>query len=235
MNVIRGLRIPPHWGIVLVVCAAALYLAAAVSLTIEAADHDTIDGDMAVATLVQNASAPGLNDVVHSLNWFGKPIPLAVLAGAISLGLLFMRRPWEAFLLLPTTFSHAINWFLKAVAESPRPTAEQVRITDPSSGFGFPSSHTMAVVVFCGIVVYLAWRVIDHRQLRYGIQALALAVVLGICFSRIYSGAHWPSDVLGGVMWGTFYTTIMVVIFHRVRPMPRLRPASQADLARAAA
>jgi undecaprenyl-diphosphatase len=132
-----------------------------------------------------------------------------------------MRRPWEALLVLPTTFSHAINWFLKAAAESPRPTAQHVRITDPSAGFGFPSGHTMATVVFCGVIIYLAWRVIDHRQLRLAVQALAVAVVLGIGFSRIYSGAHWPSDVLGGIMWGAFYTAIMVVIFHRFRPMPR--------------
>jgi len=223
INGYRGLRIPQRWGIVLLVCAVALYLAAAVSLTVEASDHDALEGDVAVATAVQDTSAPGLSTIVHSLNWFGKPIPLAVLAGCISVALVFTRRPWEALLVLPTTFSHAINHFLKVTAESPRPTEQYVRITDPSAGFGFPSGHTMATVVFCCVIAYVAWRVINHRTLRLAVQALAVAIVFGIGFSRIYSGAHWPSDVLGGVMWGMFYTAIMVAIFHRARPMAQCR------------
>lgn len=216
MNQLR--RVPRRWVLVFVALAVVVYLAATVSLTVEASEDATLEGDIAVATAVQRISLPGVDVAVEALNWLGKPIPLAVLAGGIALGLLALRRPAEALLVLPTTFSHAVNWALKQAAESPRPTPDVVRVTDQAHGFGFPSGHTMATVVFCGVVLYLAWRLIPQRTLRLAVQGLALAVVAGMGLARIYSGAHWPSDVLGGVLWGSFYTALLVLLFHRVRP-----------------
>jgi len=37
------------------------------------------------------------------------------------------------------------------------------------------------------------------RQLAWLAYPLAVAVSL----SRVYAGVHWPSDVVGGALWGT--------------------------------
>ena len=92
----------------------------------------------------------------------------------------------------------------------------------------------MATVVFCGVIIYLAWRLISYRPARMVVQFAAAAIVIGICFSRIYSGAHWPSDVLGGYLWGAFYTGAIVLLFHRVQPRSttdRLSSAGQLSTA----
>ena len=188
-------------------------------LSVEAAEEETISGDVMVSNWVQRASIPGVEYLVELLNWIGRPIPLALLTGIVAVGLMSRRRYAEAILVLPTTATHAVNALLKNVIQSPRPTDEYVRIQDQAAGFGFPSGHTMAVVVFCGVIAYLAWRLIEHRRLRYGVHALVALVVIGIGFSRIYSGAHWPSDVLGGYLWGIFYTGLLVLFFHRIQPL----------------
>lgn len=216
---VNWLRLPRHWAVLMIVCALSLYVAATVRLTVEAAEHEILEGDVAVTNTVQDVSAPGVIPIVEFLNWVGRPVPLAVLTVVISVGLFAVRRRAEALLILPTTATHAVNYILKAAAESPRPTPDVVRVTDPASGFGFPSGHTMAIVVFCGVVLYIAWRVIENRPLRLTVQALAVFAILGMGFSRIYSGAHWPSDVLGAYLWGTFYTLILILIFHKVRPL----------------
>ena len=187
-------------------------------LSVEAAEEETMSGDVLVSTWVQQASVPGVEYLVDFLNWIGRPIPLALLTGLVAIGLMSRRRYAEAILVLPATGTHAVNAILKNVIQSPRPTDEQVRIQDQAAGFGFPSGHTMAVVVFCGVIAYLAWRLIERRRYQYAVHAIVVLAIVGIGFSRIYSGAHWPSDVLGGYLWGAFYTSLMVLLFHRMQP-----------------
>lgn len=215
----KWLRMPGYWAVLIIVCSLSVYVAATVRLTVEAAEHDALEGDLMVASTVQNVAAPGVVPVVEFLNWVGKPIPLTVLTVVIAIGLFAVRRRAEALLILPTTATHAINHVLKTAAESQRPTPDVMRVTDPSSGFGFPSGHTMAAVVFCGIVLYLAWHLIENRPLRLLVQSLSVFAILGMGFSRIYSGAHWPSDVLGAYLWGAFYTVLLILVFHKARSL----------------
>jgi undecaprenyl-diphosphatase len=61
--------------------------------------------------------------------------------------------------------------------------------TDPS----FPSDHAAASVAIAVVVV------LAHR--RIGLLVLALAAL--VCVARVYVGAHYPGDVLGGAAIGT--------------------------------
>lgn len=203
----------------LVLFMIAVSIALMVELSIEASETDTLSGDVVVSTWVQRTSLPGVGYLVETLNWIGQPIPLALLTGLVAVGLMSRRRYAEALLVLPATGTHAVNAILKNVVQSPRPTGQDVRIQDHAAGFGFPSGHTMAVVVFCGVIAYLAWRLIERRRYRYAVHAAVALTMVGIGFSRIYSGAHWPSDVLGGYLWGAFYTSLLVVFFHRLQPL----------------
>lgn len=218
---IRSLRQSYGLAGLLTLSVIIVSLVVTVQLSVEASEHETMSGDMLISTWVQRLSIPGVDYLVEILNWIGQPIPLALLAGVLAVALMARRRYAEAILVLPATGTHAVNALLKNVVQSPRPTEQQVRIQDHASGFGFPSGHTMAVVVFCGVIAYLAWRLIERRRYRYIVHAVVALAVVGIGFSRIYSGAHWPSDVLGGYLWGTFYTVALVLLFHRLQPLKR--------------
>ncbi len=89
------------------------------------------------------------------------------------------------------------NFILKNLVARARPwlTVEGlvplVTSSDPNS---FPSGHTCAAFAAAGIW----WRTMPRRWM--GRAALAAAALMG--YSRLYVGAHYPTDVLAGMCMG---------------------------------
>lgn len=83
---------------------------------------------------------------------------------------------------------------LAAVIARPRPIpAEAVTV---ASGGGFPSGHSTASGVAVGFVIWAARRSRSSAAARACI-VLALSWGAAVGLTRVYLGAHWPSDVLG--------------------------------------
>jgi len=72
--------------------------------------------------------------------------------------------------------------------------------------YGFPSGHSMESLVCYLALALVVWRVFGRR---WGTLAVVLAslLVLTIGISRIYLGAHYFSDVVGGYAAGTFWVS----------------------------
>lgn len=68
----------------------------------------------------------------------------------------------------------------------------------PESDFGFPSGHAMLSLALAGAVIILLWRGQISRSRKILTTFLAALFVLGVGFSRLYLGVHFPSDVLAG-------------------------------------
>ena len=109
--------------------------------------------------------------------------------------------------LLPLLFSGYLNTFLKDLLHTPRPTAEQVLfIAVPSNGsYAFPSGHTQNAAVLWS---YLAGH---YRKKALVVAAVVMIPLVGL--SRIYRGAHWPVDVLGGMAIGAALVWLALTIY----------------------
>jgi undecaprenyl-diphosphatase len=129
-----------------------------------------------------------------------------ILAGALVLGFALLRW-WSAlgFGVGVTISGYALaDGLLKRLVARPRPTADLVRLYRPDVGFSFPSATSLAALVACGCALYL-WQMRrpPHRRLLHVASAgLASGVVVLIGASRVYVGAHWPSDIVGGWLMG---------------------------------
>jgi membrane-associated phospholipid phosphatase len=94
----------------------------------------------------------------------------------------------------------------------------------------FPAGHALRATVLYGLAAFCVARL--AHDVRQGQVAYAVAVVLigAISGTRIYLGAHYPMDVLGGWMAGGALLSIIVAIHVlRVDERARMREAAEME------
>lgn len=105
--------------------------------------------------------------------------------------------------------SEAMNFFGKIALHRPRP---EIAFYAEKS-FSFPSGHATIAVAFYGFIAYILWRQ-NHLnwKRKTNILFLALTLVAGIGFSRLYLGVHFLSDVWGGYLLGGLWLIIGISV-----------------------
>lgn len=84
------------------------------------------------------------------------------------------------------------------------------------SGFSYPSGHSLSITSLCLLLMFLSWSRYQSVQSRVWASICALFIMGGVCFSRLYLGVHYPSDVLSGVLVGAAWTCLLTAYFSQV-------------------
>ena len=128
--------------------------------------------------------------------------------------LIFLKNKRMAiYINLNLIITATLNFALKNIIQRPRP--EGYRLID-ESGYSFPSGHSMVSMAFYGFLIYLIWKNVKNKKVKYISCTLLGLLIPTIGFSRIYLGVHYASDVAGGfvisiaylVMFTTFAKSI---------------------------
>lgn len=211
----------PNWLVVLL-------LVLVVPLSLVAAGTSVLPGDVAISRFVQSNMPAALDPLVAVATVVGLSSGTIAIACTVAIGLLARGHRRQALLVLAATIAQAANIVLKLTLESPRPTSNLVHVSEQTSGFGFPSGHTMGTTVPALILFYVATTLMAAGLRRRLVQAGLLLMPLVMGVARIETGAHWPSDVLGAWLWGTLTAITIVWAVQRSWSgvsLPVVRPA----------
>jgi len=192
-------------------------LSGAVMLSWIAQRTQFFPGDMAITKILQKRKNPLVRKFMLGISEIGFPklsIPLSISFAAIFWALRFRL---EAFFILLTSSSHLLNALVKRLIKRPRPTNELVTVARVINEPSFPSGHVMHYINLFGLLSYLLatnWR---SGRLRNILIAICIALIAFVGPSRVYLGAHWPSDVMAGYLYGGLWFGGIMALYLRVK------------------
>ena len=134
-----------------------------------------------------------------------------------------------ALVLAAGTLAFPIEWALKyftAIPEISLTTLGKALFNVNGIGLDdiadFPAGHALRATVFYGLLAFCVARVSSDRRRGVVAYGVAIALIGAISLIRIYLGAHYPIDVLGGWMAGGALLSIIVAV-HTLAMDGRLR------------
>ena len=151
-----------------------------------------------------------ITPIVKVITQFGGATVLIALATIL---LVAIKNKKTGFLIWINLASSALlNKILKHIVQRPRPTEH--RIID-EAGYSFPSGHSMVSAAFYGFLIYLIYKNVKNKYLKWGLITILSLLILLIGTSRIYLGVHYTSDVLAGFLVAISYLIVFITAIGR--------------------
>jgi undecaprenyl-diphosphatase len=201
------------WGIVVAACLAAV-VAALLWLGHELNEGDGAAFDHAVMLAMRVPGHPDLPrgpawlpSAVRDVTALGSTTVLSFVVLATTLFLWLRGRGRTALLVLASTLLGAtMVAVIKALVGRSRPDLIDRLMQETSNSF--PSGHAATGAIVYLTLAALLFPVVREPRIRAFVIGVALLLVGAIGVSRVYMGVHWPSDVIAGWAFGSFWALL---------------------------
>ncbi|WP_052347307.1 bifunctional DedA family/phosphatase PAP2 family protein [Novilysobacter defluvii] len=192
--------------LVLAVCLLAISWAWFAWLAMLLANGGPLRLDHSIHQVLLELRHPLADRLMAGLASLADPLVLGS-AALVALGWLLWRQRWmaAAHWLAALGFGVALTALLEAVVELPRPPGAP-------AGFGFPSMSVTMVTIAFGFFAVLIARELPGRK-RVWPYLLAGVVTVTVGFARLYLGAHWLSDLVGGTLFGLVWLLVLGIAY----------------------
>ena len=74
----------------------------------------------------------------------------------------------------------------------------------------------MVSMAFYGYLIYLIYRYIKNKYIKWSLIVLLSILICLIGISRIYLGVHYTSDVLGGFLLSISYLVVYISLIKKI-------------------
>jgi len=167
--------------------------------------------DNAISQPLQDISIPLFSRTMDFVSTLGETVPTIITLATLTLVLLVFRRRLETvFVVALPAIGGLVNYIFKLLVDRPRPGDELL-----TGGLSFPSGHTTYAVMLGGLLFFLAPRLLIRKRLTLSVQVLSVLFIVMTALSRIYLGAHYPSDILGSLLLGGLLLTPAIILYTR--------------------
>ncbi|MEG0229830.1 MAG: phosphatase PAP2 family protein, partial [Oscillospiraceae bacterium] len=118
-------------------------------------------------------------------------------------------------------FSAVSNTVFKGIIKRSRPEFDGLRKLREStaSGYSFPSGHTQNITtLFMGFFL-----IFKEKIKKQGVfLSIATILIFLVGFSRIYLGAHYPTDVIFAIIFGLIFSFVPNFLFNKFKNKNKL-------------
>lgn len=172
--------------------------------------------DVLVSQEIQEDQSIILDTIMKAFSWLGTVYVAGIIIGVFSLIFFVFKYIREGLFILSSILSGGVSYVLKMIIDRPRPTMDFVRIVEETHYQSFPSGHVLFYTVFFGSLTVIALTSkIMKIYLKVLVAAACVAMIVLGAISRIYLGAHWFTDVIGGFVVGVLFLMITGSIYIR--------------------
>lgn len=209
-------------GILLVLVLAALF----VHLSDEVVERDYSGFDTSVALAIHGTATTLQTDIMLQVTNFGAfylgaLALLSLIIGAIHVVRTQRDQHMSVRVAVIEALAPAVaaggalllDVIVKDIVGRQRPAIFPPIVHD--TGFSFPSGHTIVAVAFYGMCAYLLARSVPWWG-RVLLTLAAIAMIGAVAYSRVYLGAHYPTDVIGSFILGSAWLLTLMLTLAQV-------------------
>jgi len=180
-----------------------LFIFCFTALSIFIFHHPILPLDIKISLLIQKYHANWLDKVMLGISFFGE-IPYSLLSVLVVAAIFYWKKfKREALFITFILFSGLIILGIKNIINRPRPTGFHVRLVEVFRFQSYPSGHVLSYFLFFGFLIILMSTLKQiPKGTRIVINCISVFLLIMIAPSRIYLGAHWFTDTLGGMLLG---------------------------------
>lgn len=194
---------------------AFLFLGLFLKVTWELHEDIGLDSlDRKILVFISNHRITALNGSAVDVTALGSPIVITLFTW-VGIVLLWLRRDRRgcAYLAVGSAGAGLGTFIMKHFFSRARPSVV-TRLVEVN-GFSYPSGHSLAATSFYLLLMFLAWRYDSSWKGRVAVSFCVALLIAGVCFSRLYLGVHYPSDVLSGICLGGAWVFLLTAYFSR--------------------
>jgi undecaprenyl-diphosphatase len=161
--------------------------------------------DQKVTAWVKALIPPSAAPVMLFFSFIGSAVPVGVFTAGIALFFCRRKRNREATVVVMAVLgAFLLEELFKAIFRRPRPYLASFT---GAHGYSFPSGHATVATAMAVVLAWLWYRHARNRPSRWLGPVIGLLLSFFIGVSRVYLGAHYPSDVLAGFILGAAWGT----------------------------
>ena len=173
--------------------------------------HEIMNGDIIGYNLVSKyLIKTNITPIVKYITWFGSATYLILIS---LLSFILKNKKISICILSNLIIITILNQLLKFIFERPRPTEYRI-ITE--TGYSFPSGHSMVSMAFYGFIIYLIYKNINNKYIKWILISILSLLIISVGISRIYLGVHYTSDFLAGFLISISYLIIYIKYTKRI-------------------
>ena len=172
--------------------------------------------DHGVALWFHSHLTPAFVGILRGITEFGSSEWIAIVL-SISVLFFIFKRWWPSLVTLVVAVPGGmlLNELVKILVHRHRPFEDGCFVD--WSGYSFASGHTIGATLLYGQIALFLIPVIKSRRGRALLFSVASLVIVLVGFSRIALGAHYLTDVVGGMFFGMMWLTVCMLIGRPLR------------------